>query len=229
MPEIIIYLAEGRTVDAKRQVVKDITDTVVRNFGVAAENVAIQIVDMMTGPGDSAGAAGAKDGRIDALLDKGVYKLRTTGAKGATQPAALKAEAFRDIAAPAPLGADPLTPGDLGDMQQRSFWVDVDSGGGVAVEVPVKRRQRHEIHDVQRIRRMELGAGVEAQAQGMAAAAAQGHHEKRAGPLSGGGGGRAAHGAGFSRWAKKSWMKRSRSRSGSRSMPPARWRPPPAG
>jgi 4-oxalocrotonate tautomerase len=45
VPEIIIYLAEGRTVDAKRQVVKDITDTVVRNFGVAAENVAIQIVE----------------------------------------------------------------------------------------------------------------------------------------------------------------------------------------
>ncbi|MGN6100790.1 MAG: tautomerase family protein [Devosia sp.] len=45
MPEIIIYLAEGRNVDAKRQVVKDITDTVVRNFGVAAENVAIQIVE----------------------------------------------------------------------------------------------------------------------------------------------------------------------------------------
>jgi 4-oxalocrotonate tautomerase len=45
MPEIIIYLAEGRTVDAKRAVVKDITDTVVRNFGVSAENVAIQIVE----------------------------------------------------------------------------------------------------------------------------------------------------------------------------------------
>jgi 4-oxalocrotonate tautomerase len=45
MPEIIIYLAEGRTVDAKRAVVKDITDTVVKNFNVTAENVAIQIVE----------------------------------------------------------------------------------------------------------------------------------------------------------------------------------------
>ena len=44
-PEIIIYLAEGRTVDAKRAVVKDITDTIVRNFNVGAENVAIQIVE----------------------------------------------------------------------------------------------------------------------------------------------------------------------------------------
>ena len=45
MPEIIIYLAEGRTVDAKRAVVKDITDTIVRNFNVSAEAVAIQIVE----------------------------------------------------------------------------------------------------------------------------------------------------------------------------------------
>jgi len=45
MPEIIIYLAEGRTVDAKRAVVKDITDTIVRNFSVTPENVAIQIVE----------------------------------------------------------------------------------------------------------------------------------------------------------------------------------------
>ncbi len=45
MPEIIIYVAEGRTIDAKRAVVKDITETIVRNFGVSAENVAIQIVE----------------------------------------------------------------------------------------------------------------------------------------------------------------------------------------
>ena len=45
MPEIIIYLAEGRTVEAKRAVVKDITETICRNFNVGAENVAIQIVE----------------------------------------------------------------------------------------------------------------------------------------------------------------------------------------
>jgi 4-oxalocrotonate tautomerase len=45
MPEVIIYLAEGRTVDAKRAVVKDITDTIVKNFNVGAESVAIQIVE----------------------------------------------------------------------------------------------------------------------------------------------------------------------------------------
>ena len=100
----------------------------------SASGVAIQLVDMMAGPGDSSGAAGAKDGRLDVLLDKGVYKLRTSGAKGAGKPATLKAEAFRDAAPPALLATDPLTPGDLGDLQQRSFWIDVDNGGRVAIE-----------------------------------------------------------------------------------------------
>src|SRR5215470_4659408 len=45
--------------------------------------VALQLVDMITGPGDVAGEPGGRDGRLDVLLDKGVYKLRTFGAKGA--------------------------------------------------------------------------------------------------------------------------------------------------
>jgi 4-oxalocrotonate tautomerase len=45
MPEIIIYLAEGRSIDAKRAVVKDITDTIVKNFKVSPEAVAIHIVE----------------------------------------------------------------------------------------------------------------------------------------------------------------------------------------
>jgi 4-oxalocrotonate tautomerase len=45
MPEIIIYLAEGRTVDAKRAVVKDITDTIARNFNVPPDAVTVQIVE----------------------------------------------------------------------------------------------------------------------------------------------------------------------------------------
>ena len=34
MPEIIVYLAEGRAKEAKRALMKDITDAVVKNFGV---------------------------------------------------------------------------------------------------------------------------------------------------------------------------------------------------
>ena len=45
MPEIIIYLAEGRSKEAKKALMKDITDAVVKNFGVNPEAVVIQIVE----------------------------------------------------------------------------------------------------------------------------------------------------------------------------------------
>src|SRR5713226_4636074 len=52
-------------------------------FAIKAESptgTAIQLVDMLTGPSDLAGEAGAADGRIDQLLDAGTYKLRLFGA-----------------------------------------------------------------------------------------------------------------------------------------------------
>jgi 4-oxalocrotonate tautomerase len=45
MPEIHVFAAEGRTVDQKRQLMKDITDAVVRNFGVPPEVVIVQIIE----------------------------------------------------------------------------------------------------------------------------------------------------------------------------------------
>ena len=54
-------------------------------FSIRAESktgVALELVDMITGPGERFGEAGASDGRIDALLDKGTYKIRTFGASG---------------------------------------------------------------------------------------------------------------------------------------------------
>ena len=45
MPEIIVYAIEGRSVEQKRGLVKDITDAVVRHFTVPAEAVVVQIVE----------------------------------------------------------------------------------------------------------------------------------------------------------------------------------------
>lgn len=45
MPEIIVYAVEGRSLDQKRGLVKDITDAVVKNFGAAPETVTVQIVE----------------------------------------------------------------------------------------------------------------------------------------------------------------------------------------
>ena len=45
MPEIMVFAAEGRTVDQKRGLVKDLTDAMVKNFGVPPESVTVQIVE----------------------------------------------------------------------------------------------------------------------------------------------------------------------------------------
>ena len=45
MPEVYIYAVEGRTMDQKRALVKDITDAVVRNFKVEPATVMVQIME----------------------------------------------------------------------------------------------------------------------------------------------------------------------------------------
>src|SRR3954454_23567821 len=63
----------------------------------SAAGVSLQLVDMATGPGDVSGAAGTRDGRIDVLLDRGTYKLRSAGAAGATGQAELSVLPFREV------------------------------------------------------------------------------------------------------------------------------------
>ena len=45
MPEILVHIAEGRTPESKKALMKDITDAVVKDFGVAPERVVVQIVE----------------------------------------------------------------------------------------------------------------------------------------------------------------------------------------
>jgi 4-oxalocrotonate tautomerase len=45
MPEVVVFLVEGRAKEAKEQLMKDITDAVVKNFGVNPEAVVVQIVE----------------------------------------------------------------------------------------------------------------------------------------------------------------------------------------
>jgi 4-oxalocrotonate tautomerase len=43
MPEVIVYAVEGRSVEQKRGLVKDITAAVVKNFGVPVDAVVVTI------------------------------------------------------------------------------------------------------------------------------------------------------------------------------------------
>jgi 4-oxalocrotonate tautomerase len=45
MPEIYVYAVEGRSLEQKRALVKDITNAVVKNFKVGADAVMVQIVE----------------------------------------------------------------------------------------------------------------------------------------------------------------------------------------
>lgn len=45
MPEVYIYAIEGRTLDQKRKLVKEVTEAVARNFDVAEDAVLIQLLE----------------------------------------------------------------------------------------------------------------------------------------------------------------------------------------
>ena len=45
MPEILVYAAEGRTVEQKKALMRDLTDAIVRNWGVRPASVTVQIVE----------------------------------------------------------------------------------------------------------------------------------------------------------------------------------------
>jgi hypothetical protein len=101
----------------------------------SASGARIQLVDMISGPGEASGAAGLRDGRIDALLDKGVYKLRVYGVQGASGKVRLTADPFTEAETRrATLTALQHQSGELGDLTQRSYWVDIGSAGQVSVE-----------------------------------------------------------------------------------------------
>jgi 4-oxalocrotonate tautomerase len=45
MPEVIVYLAAGRTLEQKKGLMKDITDAVVKNANATIDAVTVQIIE----------------------------------------------------------------------------------------------------------------------------------------------------------------------------------------
>ena len=112
--------------------------TIAGRFTLSATSpsgAALQLVDMLTGPSDVAGAAGSQDGRIDALLDVGVYKLFVFSAPGASGMVSVTVRPFHDAAPPSalPLRGQTLT-ATLADGEQRAFWLAVPIAGPVRIE-----------------------------------------------------------------------------------------------
>ena len=55
MPEVVVYILEGRTLEQKRGLVKDITDAVVKNAGAQPDAVTVSLVEL---PRNSKGKGG---------------------------------------------------------------------------------------------------------------------------------------------------------------------------
>ncbi len=45
MPEIVVYLLEGRSLDEKRALIKDVTAAVVKSIKVPAESVTVSLIE----------------------------------------------------------------------------------------------------------------------------------------------------------------------------------------
>jgi 4-oxalocrotonate tautomerase len=45
MPEVVVYALEGRSIEQKRGLVKDLTQAVVKNYGVPADAVVVTVVE----------------------------------------------------------------------------------------------------------------------------------------------------------------------------------------
>ena len=107
-------------------------------FAIRAQSppgTALQLVDMLTGPGDRVGWPGKQDSRIDALLDTGTYKLRAFGDPAASGDTTLAVAAFTEAAAAqiAP-GYQPVA-SVLRDLQFQSFWLVVtDADAATRIE-----------------------------------------------------------------------------------------------
>ena len=149
-------------------------------FAVALHSktgAALQLVDMLTGPSELSGEAGAQDGRLDLLLDEGTYKLRSFSAPGAGGEVGVSASAFRDAAPPRALPPPgQLFSAELHDLEQRAFWLV-----GAALG---RRHRQHHRRDPYRGRRTVAGrSAAVAQRRGPDHAAARGaQHHPRARP-----------------------------------------------
>lgn len=99
------------------------------------QGVAVQLVNKMSGPGPVHGQAGAEDGRLDLLLDRGTYQIVTYGDERASGKVALTAKAFDELnTKPQRLIEYKLVSERLGDYEQRSYWVEIPTTRWVTFE-----------------------------------------------------------------------------------------------
>lgn len=124
---------------AGRQVAQlEVTDFGRYSIRVAsARGTALQVLDRMSGAGEVVGEAGKQDGRLDLFLDRGAVRVLTFGSKLATGEATLEALPFREragAAAGAQLVEGKAIDGELADLEQLSWWIEIPKRRRVVFE-----------------------------------------------------------------------------------------------
>jgi len=100
------------------------------------QGTALQLTDRMAGPGEVAGAAGERDGRLDLFLDRGDYQVSTLGHRAASGEAALEVRAFAEVDAETPRRLEPLrlVSSSLRDLEERAWWLDLRQAAQIELE-----------------------------------------------------------------------------------------------
>ncbi|MDP2307450.1 MAG: hypothetical protein Q8P18_15595 [Pseudomonadota bacterium] len=105
----------------------------------SAQGSAVQLVDRMAGPGEVS-RPGA-NGRVDAFLERGEYRLKVLSDLAGTGDARIEARPFVEVNTATRDGRPPLLPDlatvatTLTDLQQRSWWLDIEADQAFAVEL----------------------------------------------------------------------------------------------
>jgi hypothetical protein len=120
---------------------RQVAEMAVEEFGrysvrvTSASGMALQLVDRMSGWTEPSGVAGERDGRIDVFLDRGATRVVAHGPALGRGEARLSAEPFRELEPSAVrLVEGRLVSTSLGDLEQRSWWIDVPARREVLVE-----------------------------------------------------------------------------------------------
>lgn len=99
------------------------------------QGTGLQLIDRMAGPGEIAGAAGERDGRLDLFLERGDYKIVTHGHAKASGTVHLEAHPFSEKNAPQPALVDyKLIEAELKDFEQASSWIEIKERKRVVLE-----------------------------------------------------------------------------------------------
>lgn len=102
----------------------------------SAQGTALQLIDRMSGPGPINGLPGKEDGRLDVFLNRGDYKLQTLASNQGSGQVALSVYRAKEMSPSlAPRIVEfRLENTTLADLQQRSYWLNLEQRRKVVIE-----------------------------------------------------------------------------------------------